>query len=466
MYTNQSEKATFGNNDILGADPIMTHLTSRFGRLFITLFFFILLSAACDALPGSPGVDAGPSPTATAPSETPQPEATIESLPTPQLPAPVSSLRLWIPPEIGARTELGSDEWTNQIRVYRTIHPNLDIITEQKPIEGQGGLLNYLQTGGEVAPSVMPDIVAVPASLLADSRVQDLFFPLEGLIDPAFPNDIYPAPATQIADEGHLYGYPFASVGLTHLVYNSDVITDTVSLDWTRFISDTNHTLVFPADSREGAMLGLQFYLAEGGSLLNPSGQVILEAEPLARALEQIAVNKGNLLQSHQLKTLDEAWQYYQLGLSDTIWMRAEHLLGRRAADPTLIDRQGFSAVPGPNGALVPLTTSWAWAITTSDPARQAAAADLILYLTTPDNLALWSERNQVMPARRSAMALLAESNPYYRFLDEQSEFANAMPVSETSRVLDVIGDAVFQVLATDGSPAAIAEQAVVALRQ
>ncbi len=444
----------------------MTHLKLRIGRLILSLSLLVLLSTACDILPGGQEAGTTPQPAVTASAETPQPVPTVEVSTTPQQPAPVSSLRLWIPREIAARTEAGSEELTSQIRVYRTMHPNLDIITEQKPIEGQGGLINYLQTGSEVAPSVMPDVVAVPTSLLADSRVQDLFFPLEGLIDPAFPNDIYPAPATQIADDGHLYGYPFASVGLTHLLFNSAVVTDTISLNWTRFISDTNHTLVFPADSREGAMIGLQFYLAEGGTLMNQSGQVALEPEPLTRALAGIALNKGNLLQSHQLKTLDEAWQYYQLGLSDTIWMRAEHLLGRQSADPALIDRQEFSAVPGPDGALVPLTTSWAWAITTSDPARQAAAADLILYLTTPDNLALWTERSQVMPARRSAMALLAETNAYYRFLDEQSEFADVMPVSETSRVLDVIGDAVFQVLTTDTSPAAIAEQAAAALRQ
>ncbi len=80
--------------------------------------------------------------------------------------------------------------------------------------------------------------------------------------------------------------------------------------------------------------------------------------------------------------------------------------------------------------------------------------------------MALWSGRSQVMPARRSAMALLAANDPYYGFLEEQSEVARAMPVNETSRVMDVIGDAVFQVLTTDSPPGTIAEQAVAALRQ
>lgn len=444
----------------------MMHRKNRLVHLIASLLALSLFSAACGVIPESPDVEVTPSPAATAPVEAPQPAATVALSSPPQPSTSVTSLRLWIPPEIGARTESGAEELVGQIRAYGTMHSNMTVITEQKPIEGAGGLLNYLQTGREVAPSILPDVVAVPTSLLTDTRVKDLFFPLEGVIDSEFLNDIYPAPISQIASSDHLYGYPFASTGLTHLVYNPAVITETIPLNWTRFISDTSHTLVFPADSREGAMLGLQFYLAEGGTLVNQSGQMALEAEPLSRALANIAVNRGNLLQSQQFKTLDESWQYYQLGLSDTIWMRAEYLLGRQLADLSLIEKQEFSAVPGPDGALVPLTTSWSWAVTTSDPVRQVAAADLIQYLTTPDNLANWSERSQVMPARRSAMALLAENNAYYRFLGEQSEFARAMPVSETSRVLDVIGDAVFQVLTTDSSPVAIADKAVAALRQ
>jgi ABC-type glycerol-3-phosphate transport system substrate-binding protein len=141
-------------------------------------------------------------------------------------------------------------------------------------------------------------------------------------------------------------------------------------------------------------------------------------------------------------------------------------LLGRQVADPNLIVSQGYSAIPGLSGGLIPLTTSWAWAITTTDPIRQPLAADLITFLTAPENLANWSSRSQILPARREAMALLADQNPYYRFAAVESERAQVMPVSETSRLLDVIGDAVFQVLTTETPTMLVAEQAVNALRQ
>lgn len=253
---------------------------------------------------------------------------------------------------------------------------------------------------------------------------------------------------------------------MTHLTFDPAVITQTVPIQWTQFISDTNHTLVLPADSREGALLGLQFYTAEGGALTDSTGRTILESEPLARALSAIGARKENLLQSQQLKTLDEAWQYHQLGLSDFMWMRSDYLLGRHTIDPTLLDSQDYMAVPGVNGFLLPLVTSWSWAITTDDPARQQLAEELIVYLTLPDNMANWSQRSQLLPAQREAMEVLSGQNPYLQFASNQLEIANTMPVAETSRLMDVLGDAVFQLLTTETPPAVIAEQAVVALRQ
>jgi ABC-type glycerol-3-phosphate transport system substrate-binding protein len=210
----------------------------------------------------------------------------------------------------------------------------------------------------------------------------------------------------------------------------------------------------------------LQFYLAEGGTLVDEAGRPALETEPLARALATIAANKPNLLQSHQLKTLDEAWQYHQLGLSHFMWTRAEFLLGQGELDPALLNNLGFTAVPGPSVALIPLTTSWSWAVTTAEPARQARVASLIQFLTTPENLATWSNESHVLPAQRAAMGLLAEQSRYYQFAAVESERARALPIGETSRLMDVMGDAVFQALTTDTSPVLIAEEAATALRQ
>ncbi len=440
----------------------MRHI-GRFAYLFLP---FLLLVVACDIIQPESAANTTPTSTITPASATAVPQVTAELPNPPQHTRPLSPLRVWLPPEIGTRTEGGSQELANQIRAYQSTRPELEIVIEQKPVEGQGGLINYLQTGQEIAPSILPDVVAVPAALLADEQYRQLFSPLNSFIDPALMGEVYPAPMALVMDGQNIVGYPFATTGLTHLVFHTSVITNTIPVQWTEFISDTNHTLVFPADSREGAVLGLQFYLAEGGQVVDESGRSMLEIEPLARALGHIGLRKENLLQSNQLKTLEEAWQYHQLGFSDFVWVRSAFFLERQVSEPSLVDTHAYTPTPGVTDSLTPLTTTWAWVIATDNPARQEVAADLITFLITPRNLANWSRLTYLLPAKRDAMALLAEENPYYQFAHQELERARPMPVSETSRLLDVIGDAVFQVLTTDTPPLLLAEQASVALRQ
>ena len=442
------------------------------GRLLPLLVPFLLLLVGCDLLADTP-VDLTASPAASAaPTATAGPagdDTAAEATLPPSSPAPpLLPLRVWLPPEIGARTPEGAQLMADQVRAFESTQTELDVVVEQKPAEGAGGILSYLRTGTTVAPTILPDVIALPTSAIADPAVRQLLFPLDGLIDPIVAADAYPDASAQVTVDDRLFGVPFVAAGLPHLVYASVAITDTVPLDWTTFISDTNHTLVLPADSRDGALFGLEFYLAEGGTLVNEAGQPDLQAEPLARALRQIALRPENLLQSRQLKTLDEAWQYFQVGRSGFLWLRADYYLGRRAelagapGAPVL----AYSPVPGPAGPLTPLTTTWAWAVTTSDPARQALAVAFIQSLIDAEALAGWAELSQLLPARREAMALLAEGSDYHQFVGEELERARAMPISESSRQLSVIGDAVFQVLTTDASPEAIAEQAVLSLRQ
>ncbi len=464
-YNTRAQKA-IGNNVLYWFIQLRGIQVLRMSRFAIVSIPFLLLLAACDLLGAGTTADATPTPQATIAATAAVPQATAEVPDSPPQPSAVTSLRLWLPPEIGARTQEGADELLSQVRAYESSHSNLNVTIEQKPVDGPGGIINYLQTGSEVAPSIIPDVVAVPAALLADSRYRDLFIPLNPYFAAPILDDVYTSPAGQVVHDSQVMGFPFASIGLTHLIFDPEVITTTVPITWTQLISNTNQTLALPADSREGAMLGLQFYLAEGGTLADGTGRAILEPEPLARALANIGVRKENLLQSHQLKTLDEAWQYHQLGLSDFMWTRAEFLLARQALDPTLIDSLDYSAVPGTVGPLTPLTTNWAWAITTDDLARQALAADLIAYLVAPENSAGWSSRSFALPAGRTALAMLAEDNPYLAFAGQELERARPLPVSETSRLMDVLGDAVYQVLTTELTPEQIAEQAAAALRQ
>lgn len=441
----------------------------QFALLTILVIPLLFLVAACDVLQlgGEAPVTPSPSPTSAVTAPTPAPITTDPLITATQ---PLSQLRVWIPPEIGARTQASAEVLARQIQAFNTRYPELEIIVERKAVDGQGGIINFLRTGRPVAPSILPDLIALPAAQLADATVQELVYPLNPFIDEAGLAAFYPAATTRAQRDDDVLGYPFAMTGLTHLVFPPEIITTTVPLRWSSFVSGTTNTLLLPADSREGALFGLQFYLAEGGSLVNDAGQPDLQVEPLTRALESIAEGKPNLLQSAQLKSLEEAWQLYQVGTSNHVWMRSDYLLGERSLLEGTVaigqPNRGFAAVPGPARPLVPLLSTWLWAVTTPEAPRQAVATELLLFLTESQNMAEWTAVSHVLPSRRDVVGAFAESDPYFGFVGDELERAEAYPVAATNRVMDALGTAVFEVLATNDPPQAIAERAIAGLRQ
>lgn len=412
---------------------------------------------------------------------TPSPEPTIVvALPTPLSPVAagtavtptqaLSTLRVWIPPEIGGRTQASAEVLSAQIQEFNSRYPELEIVVERKAIDGPGGILSYLRTGRAVTSGVLPDVIAIPGAYLADPTVRELVFPLDPFVEDTSFGDFFEASTSRVKSDSGTVGYPFAMTGLSHLVYSPQVITGTVPLRWSEFITDTANTMLLPVDSREGAFFGLQFYLAEGGSLINEAGQPDLEQEPLARALGKIAQGKATLLQSPQLKSLEEAWQLYQIGTSNHVWMRSDYLLGERALlegnVPIGQPNRGFAAVPGPAGPLVPLLNTWLWSVTTPEAPRQALATELILFLTESQNMADWTSVSYVLPPRRDVVASFAETDPYFAFAGRELERAEAYPVAATNKLMDALGAAVFDVLVGNESPAVIAERTIADFRQ
>lgn len=446
----------------------MTYLR-RTAILAILVFPLLLLVAACDLLQLGGEGQPTPSPTPTTAITIPTP-IPITTDPLITATQPLSQLRVWIPPEIGARTQASAEVLARQIQAFNTRYPELEIVVERKAFDGEGGIISFLRTGRPVAPAILPDLIALPAAQLADATVQELVYPLNPFVDEAGLSAFFPAATERAQRDADVLGYPFAMTGLSHLVYPPGTITTTVPLRWSSFVSGTTNTLLIPADSREGALFGLQFYLAEGGSLVNEAGQPDLQVEPLTRALEAIALGKPNLLQSPQLKSLEEAWQLYQVGTSNHVWMRSDYLLGERSLLEGNVaigqPNRGFAAVPGPVEPLIPLMNTWLWAVSTAEAPRQAVATELLLFLTESQNMAEWTAVSHVLPPRRDVVGAFAEADSYFEFAGEELERAEAFPVAATSRIMDAVGSAVFEVLATTDSPQAIAERTIAALRQ
>lgn len=429
--------------------------------VFIALFFM----AACGFLGNNSDVSATPATaTATLDSSTPLPAG------TPNASVPITStennltVTVWLPPEIATRTEAGADVWEQQWLAFRSAHPDVTLTVEQKNVSGPGGILNYLRTGRNVAPSVLPDLIALPTNQLAAAANEELIYPVGDWLDDELAEDLYPAAKRLGQIDENLIGYPFALFNLSHFAYHSELLTNTLPLTWDDMITNVEAQFVFPASGSSGASLLLQFYLASGGEVVNENEQLALQLEPLTNALIQFdGAQSNNFLAaaSSSMTTVDEAWQLFQSNSSLIVLTTAGQFLRLRSDD----FMPSFAPIPGLEEPLIPLLDGWAWAISTPDPARRALALELLAILTTDKNLGEWSYASNMLPAQRGAFAFWPAEDAYTLFVQNELEEADAFPSAVNSDLLTIFQNALLDVISLGMSPQAAAEEAVMTLQ-
>lgn len=436
-------------------------------RAVILLFLISLVLSACDLLNnaeiGNPDalttpVTATLEATSVAPQNTPDFEVPVTVTPA------AAALKLWIPPEIALRTEMGAQLLAEQLFAFNAKHPTVVIHVEQKDVSGAGGILNYLRTGRGVAPSVLPDMIAIPADLLPTAANENLIFPLDDALEPTALDSLFP-PAQELArPEERILGYPFALTDLPYMVYNSHALTSTLPLTWNRLISDTERSMVMASGGPDGALLALQFYLDAGGTVVNELGEPALQMEPLELALKALQNGRDSgfiVEQSSSLSTVDQSWQVFLGGGANIVRTSADYYLSETTVGLPI----EFTVTPGIDRPLTPFVGGWAWAISTSDPVQQALAQELMLELVAAPNLGAWSQSSNMLPAQRDALAAWIGDDAYSGFVEQELGRAQPLPVDPNSKLFTVIGDAVFQVVSGSKTAEGAAEDAVAAMQ-
>lgn len=433
----------------------------------LLLSLLLTLAAGCDLLEQIPSLagdpPAGATATATSAASVP---VEVESplvdpgTPTPEPPASAQrTLTVWLPPEISGRTQSATSVLNEQIRVFTTAFPDVQVVVHQKSVGGPGGMLSYLRTGRGVAPSILPDLMVLPGDRLLTTYSEELIYPLGTSAGGELFDALYPAARQVARPQDIILGYPFALTNMPHLVYDTAVITGTFPISFTQMLDLPNSTLLYPGSGTEGVAIWLQLYLANEGRLVNENGQPALAAEPLRLALAQLgeARQRGFITsQSSNVANVVDAWQIFEEGGATIVQTNAGHFLRVRSPEQTY----GFAAVPGLTDALPPLVDSWVWTIGTADPVRRSLALELITFLVQPENLGEWSQAANILPARPDALAQWDGDDAYVQFLAQVLPQAQPNPVASSSQLLTVFRDAVFDVTSLAESPNAAAANA------
>lgn len=448
----------------------MMHLRARFSayrvvmRIVVVLILAVILTilplTACNLLDrATPGAG-----TPTVPPSVPTPEVTLPAAsPTSTRPM-TSTLVLWTTEDYSPSTETsGGDVLAQQLDAFETTHPGVTVDVVLKKPYGKGGILDFLMTSSEVAPSIMPDIVVIDTLELGAAARAGLIQPLDDLVSDELKDDLFlcAVRAGRVGDQ--LVGLQFEAE-VEHLAYNL-AKAETPPLTWTEVLT-SGVTYIFPAGGRDGMVNDaflIQYYGA-GGQLFDEADQPALDQATLAAVLGfyRDGVEKGAILpEVLEYRSTAECWPVYlsaQVTLSN---VRSARYL----TDRGILLSTGFAPVPTRSGKRVTISRGWALAVVTQDPDRQALAVDLLEWLLGPANNAAWNKATNHLPTRRSAFEHLDQADEYVLFAYQQLESARCYPSApgyeQMSRALQQAVQAVLSGQATPEEAAAAVLAAV-----
>ena len=278
-----------------------------------TVLFVLLLLAltGCGGLsPASAPTSTPPSPDATPIPLTPAPTPTREAQPT------TVTLRLWLPEELNPyNLQTSTGLLAEQLASFSEIYSDVHVEVVVKTAHGRGGLLDFLRTARDAAPSVMPDLMVLDAADLETAAASNLIHPLDDLLSPSIANDRFPF-ATEMGQVGDRTMGFMIGADLQHMVYRPHLF-DSPVITWTAVIS-APASFLFPAGGRDRTVndATLIQYLAAGGSLTDPEGRPWLDRDVLASVFSFYDACVGTSVISPavelRITDADQAWERFQ----------------------------------------------------------------------------------------------------------------------------------------------------------
>jgi ABC-type glycerol-3-phosphate transport system substrate-binding protein len=253
-----------------------------------------------------------------------------------------------------------------------------------------------------------------------------------------------------------------------HAIYDRDRIAQPPST-WMGILAEKLPYL-FPAgspqspaaaSSSEGASRAvISQYLSAGGAVDPKTRRLVLQEQPLLRLLNFYHdAREAGLFSKDVLdvSNLDATWNRYVQGDAAVADVSARRYLSNRDALP----HTTHAPAPGWSNPVTPIAEGWALAITTPDPERQKAAAELIAWLMAPERAGPLAQAAGWLPTSPSALATWGAA-PYHAFLDDQLASAIAGPAGpDNAATAARLQKAVIAVLKGAGTPADAVQMAL-----
>jgi ABC-type glycerol-3-phosphate transport system substrate-binding protein len=404
-------------------------------------------------------------PTPLPPLPTPVPPTTT---PTPTPPQPmIVTLKLWVPEELNPYGDgPGADELEEHLASFNRDHADLQVEVAVKKVHGRGGILDYLRTAPEAAPSILPDLVIVSTAELEALATAGHIHPLDDLL-PAEGTERFPFAVEMGLVNDQTVGYVLGA-DIQHLVYRpaqfreppvawSQVITPPVS-----FIFPTGVGDQYVNDST------LIQYMAAGGRVTDLDGKPSLDEQVLVETFTFYSdcIGTGAISPSIVLSTehVDHSWQRFKEGVGDIAVVQGSSYWREMSGDESA--GTAIASIPTRDG--YPFTiarNAWAIAMVTEDAGRQAQVMTLFNWLIAPERNAQWTRAAGYLPSTPAALRLWDVAEGDRIALQGLGEAAVPAPSPEVMDVIEpVMREAVESVLTGKASPEEAAAAAVESL--
>jgi ABC-type glycerol-3-phosphate transport system substrate-binding protein len=290
-----------------------------------------------------------------------------------------------------------------RLLAFQEANPGIIVTVRLKAEQGRGGLLETLLAAHNVAPSVLPDVIALDPIALRSAALKGLLIPLDGLVAQPNAPEWYDHAISTTHDLGSFFGLPFASDAEV-LAYKTDNYTKAPST-WSDLLT-SSAKFSFPAGDPNAAFTLIQ-YMALDGPLYDDSGMPTLDPVLLNDVFTFYhSANVSGVLPQSIFQHLSPADSYNSLkaGMVSSAVAPLSSYLAKGNSETT-------AAVPLPSRTQPGIcpAENWSWAIVTPDPIRQSMAAELITWLMEPEFLGPWTYALGMLPPTTSSLALWPE---------------------------------------------------------
>ena len=419
----------------------------------------VLLLAGCDLSPAEPTEVPGAPTKAPTPSQpTAMPTTEVDSTPVPT----VITLTIWTTEAFSPTEAITSGEvLAAQVLGFQETYPDVRLEFLLKQPYGKGGMLDYLLTTQAAVPDLLPDLAILDMDELGVAVQAGAVQPLDDLLPAELVTDLYPAAREAATVQGRFYALQFLT-DLEHLVYNTGQMT-VPPRSWPGVLSNPG-PYAFPAGGQAGLVNDaflIQYLAVQPASSGEAAGGLELDQDQLAAVLQyyQDGMSRGvyaaDLLEVH---TTDDTWQDYQGGKASLAHVSAHRYLADRGS----LQGTAPAFIPAIDGPAEAINQGWGLILVASDPVRQSAVADFMVYMLAPETNAAWNRASGFLPTRQAALALWDQEDSYVPFAHQQLLAAQARPViANYTKVAAAMQVAVVNVLTGVATPEEAAAQII-----